>query len=103
MDSIFKKAQLNWRVKKDFKISMGMIGLNMFNVQEKTWGHRFVEKSALDLAGWSSSADLGFGITKKITGNLSGSFLITNGEGYKESDNDNYEKTFFSNSLWKSI
>ena len=48
------------------KLSMGMIGLNMFNVQEKTWGHRFVEKSALDLAKWSSSADLGFGISKKI-------------------------------------
>ena len=87
-----KKAQLDWKIKNNIKISMGMIGLNMFNVQEKTWGHRFIEKSALDLAGWSSSADLGFGVSKKFTDNLSSSLLITNGEGYKESNNDNYEK-----------
>ena len=38
----------------------------MFNVQEKTWGNRFVAKSALDNAGWSSSADLGIGFSKSF-------------------------------------
>tara|TARA_Y100000994_G_scaffold206940_1_gene179290 strand:+ start:492 stop:1571 length:1080 start_codon:yes stop_codon:yes gene_type:complete len=87
-----KKAQLDWKLKKDMKLSMGMIGLNMLNVQEKTWGHRFVEKSALDLAKWSATADLGIGISKQFTEDFSASLLLTNGEGYKESDNDNYEK-----------
>ena len=87
-----KKAQLDWKLKEDMKLSMGMIGLNMLNVQEKTWGHRFVEKSALDLAKWSATADLGIGISKQFTEDLLASLLLTNGEGYKESDNDNYEK-----------
>jgi len=87
-----KKAQLDWKLKEDLKLSMGMIGLNMLNVQEKTWGHRFVEKSALDLAQWSVAADLGIGISKQFTEDFSASLLLTNGEGYKESDNDNYEK-----------
>ena len=61
-----------------------LIGMNMFNVQEKTWGNRFIEKTALDFAGWSSSADLGFGISKDLFNNISLSFLMTNGEGYKK-------------------
>ena len=60
----------------------------MFNVQEKTWGNRFVYKSAMDRWGFSSSADLGFGITHKL-GPISANLLITNGEGYKESVVDN--------------
>ena len=55
-----KKAQLDWKMNNGMKISLGLIGMNMFNVQEKTWGNRFIEKTALDFAGWSSSADLGF-------------------------------------------
>ncbi|PPR76983.1 MAG: hypothetical protein CFH06_01531, partial [Alphaproteobacteria bacterium MarineAlpha3_Bin5] len=30
-----KKAQLDWKVNDGMKISMGMIGMNMFNIQEK--------------------------------------------------------------------
>ena len=57
-----KKAHLDWKVSQDTKISMGMIGLNMLNVQEKTWGNRFISKSALDYYGYSATADLGFAI-----------------------------------------
>ena len=86
-----KKAQLDWNVGNGMKVSMGLIGMNMFNVQEKTWGNRFISKSALDLAGWSSSADLGIGISKKI-GNINASLLMTNGEGYKHADVDGNQK-----------
>ena len=86
-----KKAQLDWKVSDNMKVSMGLIGMNMFNVQEKTWGNRFVAKSALDNAGWSSSADLGIGFSKSF-GDISSSLLMTNGEGYKTSVVDDNQK-----------
>jgi len=87
-----KKAQLDWKVDSNMKISMGMIGMNMLNIQEKTWGHRFMYKSAMDLYKFSATADLGFAISRKH-GNLTGTFMISNGEGYKESNVDDNNKT----------
>ena len=31
------------------KLCMGLIGRNMCNIQEKTWGNRFVAKTALEV------------------------------------------------------
>lgn len=87
-----KKAQLDWKVDSDTKISMGMIGMNMLNIQEKTWGHRFMYKSAMDLYKFSATADLGFAISRKYE-NLTGTLMISNGEGYTESDVDDNNKT----------
>ena len=87
-----KKAQLDWTVNPDMKISMGMIGMNMLNIQENTWGHRFLYKSSMDYYKFSATADLGFAITRKH-GNLTGTFMISNGEGYKESVVDDNNKT----------
>ena len=87
-----KKAQLDWKVSKSMKVSIGLIGMNMFNVQEKTWGHRFIAKSAIDNAGWSSSADLGFSITKDF-GRVATNLTMTNGEGFKHMNVDKNVKT----------
>ena len=86
-----KKAHMDWKVTSNMKMSMGMIGMNMFNVQEKTWGHRFLYKSAMDKYKFSASADLGIAFTQKM-GSITGSLLMTNGEGYKESDVDDKNK-----------
>ena len=87
-DVYLKKAQLDWVLDNGYKLSMGLIGNNMFNVQEKTWGNRFVAKSVLDKAAWDIwAADLGIGFSKSF-GNISTSLLITNGEGYKHSNVD---------------
>ena len=86
-----KKGQLDWKVANDMKISMGMIGMNMFNVQEKTWGYRFLRKSAMDAFKFSASADLGISISKDF-GFLSTSLMISNGEGYKSSSVDDNNK-----------
>lgn len=86
-----KKAQLDWEVDANMKISMGMIGMNMLNIQEKTWGHRFISKSSIDQYKFSATADLGFAISRKH-GNLTSNFMISNGEGYKESDADDNNK-----------
>ena len=86
-----KKAQLDLKVADGTKFIIGMQGMNMFNVAEKTWGNRFISKSAIDEEGWSASADLGMGISQSF-GDLSASLLVTNGEGYKKISSDNNEK-----------
>jgi len=89
--TFLKKAQLDWKFDSDMQISMGMIGMNMFNVQEKTWGNRFLYKSAMDMHGFSASADLGIAISQKY-GNLTSTFMVSNGEGYQESEVDDKNK-----------
>ena len=90
LTTYLKKAQLIW--KGPFNISLGMQGMNMFNVKEKTWGFRFIEKSPMDKHKFSSSADMGLGISGN-NNNLSYNFLITNGSGYKKQETDAYKKT----------
>lgn len=89
--AFLKKAHIDWKVADKAKISMGMIGMNMFNVQEKTWGYRFLRKSAMDKYKFSSSADVGMSISKDL-GFLYTNLTITNGEGYKESVVDDNSK-----------
>jgi len=89
-----KNALVAW--KTDYgKFVFGLQGMNMFNVQEHNWGYRFVEKAPMDLNHFSSSADLGFGYYNKIAKKLNVSALVTNGTGYKKSENDNYKKFSF--------
>jgi len=63
----------------------------MFGVQEKNWGYRFIQKSPMDLYGYSSSADLGIGYSN-TSGPLYSSILVTNGAGYKKPESDEYKK-----------
>ena len=86
-----KNAKMDYRLMDNTKISIGVQGMNVFNVQEKTWGYRFISKSAMDLNKWSASADLGLGLYQTF-GNLLLSVLYTNGEGYKKTSSDNYNK-----------
>ena len=79
-----KKAQLDWKfsTNSSSKLTFGMQGMNIFNVTEKTWGFRFLQKSAMDKYKFSSSADIGIGFHGVLSGynnlNLNYSILITN-------------------------
>jgi len=85
-----KNAKIDW--KTDFaKVTIGLQGMNMFKIQENNWGYRFIEKSVMDRKKFSSSADLGIGLEKSL-GTVSLSALITNGTGYKKTEDDNYKK-----------
>lgn len=86
-----KKAQLDWKTPIS-KITLGMQGMNVFNVTEKTWGFRFIEKSPMDKHKFSSSADMGIGVSGKFS-NVSYSLLSTNGAGYKKEESDAFKKT----------
>ena len=68
-----KKAQINYKSSLGI-FNFGLIGMNTYNIQEKNWGYRFIEKSAIDKNKFSSTADLGVGFSKSIIDNLNLSF-----------------------------
>ena len=61
-----------------------MIGTKNFKFMEKSWGRRYIEKSALDKEKWANSADLGVSLDYKLFENLTLDGQILNGEGYKK-------------------
>ena len=85
-----KNANLSY--KSDFgKFVFGLQGMNMFKIQENTWGYRFIYKTAMDKNKYSSSADLGIGWEKSF-GAITPSVMLTNGTGYKKAEDDQYKK-----------
>lgn len=85
-----KNAKLDWNnIFGTF--TFGLQSTNIFNIQERNWGYRFIEKSAMDLYDLASSADLGLGWYYEMKPGLRGSLLITNGTGYKKPENDKYK------------
>lgn len=86
-----KKAQVDYSCSLG-KSSLGLIGTNTYSVQEKNWGYRFIEKSAIDKNGFSSTADLGIGFSRNLMDQLNLSIQIVNGEGFKSAQSDKYHK-----------
>ena len=93
--AFLKKAQIDHRTSYG-KISMGLIGMNTYNIQEKNWGYRFIEKSAIDKYKFSSTADLGIGFSRTLVNQLKMSLQVVNGEGYKNPQSDKYHKITFN-------
>ena len=86
-----KKAQVDYSCSWG-KSSLGLIGTNTYGVQEKNWGYRFIEKSAIDKNGFSPTADLGIGFSRNLMDQLNLSLQIVNGEGFKSAQSDKYHK-----------
>jgi len=93
--AFLKKAQIDYKTYYG-KLSLGMIGMNTHNVQEKNWGYRFIEKSAMDKYKFSSTADLGIGFSRVLVNQLKMSLQVVNGEGYKNPQSDKYHKIAFN-------
>ena len=91
LTAFLKKAQADYTTNYG-KISLGLIGMNTYGVQEKNWGYRFISKSAIDKNKFSATADLGIGYSNTLMQNLNLSLQLTNGEGYKKSQEDTYYK-----------
>ena len=89
--AFLKKAQINYKSSWG-KFNFGLIGMNTYNIQEKNWGYRFIEKSTIDKNKFSGTADIGVGYSKKFFENLNFSLLLVNGEGYKKPQEDKYYK-----------
>ncbi|MED5475406.1 MAG: hypothetical protein VX770_05190 [Candidatus Neomarinimicrobiota bacterium] len=91
LTAFLKKAQADYTTNYG-KISLGLIGMNTYGVQEKNWGYRFISKSAIDKNKFSATADLGIGYSNTLMENLNLSLQLTNGEGYKKSQEDTFHK-----------
>jgi hypothetical protein len=91
--AFLKVAMLRWKTNLG-DVTLGMQGMNMFKTMENTWGHRFIAKMPMDTYGFSSSADLGVGLSRSF-GAVSTSALITNGGGYKMTETDSHKKLSF--------
>ncbi len=85
-----KNAKVDWKLPAG-KLTLGLQGMNIFNVTEKTWGYRYLEKSPMDRHKFSSSADMGAAFSGKLH-NIQYSLMLTNGSGYKNPENDKYKK-----------
>ena len=85
-----KNAKVDWKINQG-KIVLGMQGMNMFKTQENTWGRRYIQKMSMDQFKYSSSADIGIGFYKTMN-SFGFSTLITNGNGYKNTENDDHKK-----------
>tara|TARA_B110000093_G_scaffold179368_1_gene219420 strand:+ start:709 stop:1653 length:945 start_codon:yes stop_codon:yes gene_type:complete len=85
-----KNAKVDWKT-LDGNIVIGLQGMNMFKVQEGNWGKRYLDKTIMDRFKYSSAADMGIGYYHSKD-KFHGSLLITNGAGYKKSENDSHKK-----------
>jgi hypothetical protein len=88
----FKKAELSYQ-HNDLSINFGLIGMNLFNLQEKYWGYRYLYKSFQDEHKFGSSADLGLSVSYRFSPHLEVDASVMNGEGYNQLQNDNTYKT----------
>jgi len=92
MTAYVKNAYISY-TKNKFSVSFGMISTTQFELQEKGWGNRYIEKSFQDAYKLGSSADLGVRATYNFTNWLSANLIVVNGEGYKKLQADNNFKS----------
>ncbi len=78
-----KNAFVDWAMCSHFKLSVGLIPIKHYDLQEKMWGYRYIMKPVADEYGMGTTADLG--VNGEITVNemLSFNAYFINGEGFK--------------------
>jgi len=87
--AFLKIAQLDWKIKNNLKLSIGMIGNKQFKFQESIWGYRYMYKTFQDENKFGSSADLGVNAEIKLSDKINLNLFALNGEGYKNVQDDN--------------
>jgi hypothetical protein len=87
--AFLKIASLKWKNSDKLTLNVGMVGTKNFKFMEKSWGRRYIEKSAQDKYKWANSADLGVTADYELFSNfLSIDAQILNGEGYKKAQDE---------------
>ena len=82
-----KRAWIRWQRSPTSHLAFGLLQNNGYRIQEKLWGHRWLEKSALDKWGIIKSDETGIEIGAKLGEGLKVDFQITNGpSSYYEND-----------------
>lgn len=79
---ILKYAYVNWHPGKLGAFSFGLMNTGAFVVQERTWGLRYLFKTALEQYSYAQTTDLGIGYQAEPLTNLSFMAKLTNGNGF---------------------
>ena len=87
--AFLKIAALSWKASDKLTLNFGQVGTKNFKFQEKSWGKRYIAKSAQDEYKWASSADAGLTADYKVSNNLSIDAQVLNGEGHKKRQEEN--------------
>ena len=87
--AFLKIAALSWKASDKLTLNFGQVGTKNFKFQEKSWENRYIAKSVQDEHKWASSADAGLTADYKVSKNLSIDAQILNGEGHKNSQEEN--------------
>jgi hypothetical protein len=76
-----KDAHVKWNYYKSHEMIVGIQGPPSFEISEKIWGNRYIEKTIMDVRGICSSRDLGIGFKGKLTesGRLKYWVMLANG------------------------
>lgn len=91
-----KDAYLKWKTGRQ-QLLLGISGTPTWEVIEKTWGYRAVEKTPLDLQKFGSSRDFGLALKGNLdkAGKFKYHLMLGNGNSNK-SENDTGKKVMFS-------
>ena len=87
--AFLKIAALSWKASDKLTLNFGQVGTKNFKFQEKSWENRYIAKSVQDEHKWASSADAGLTADYKVSNNLSIDAQVLNGEGHKNSQEEN--------------
>ncbi len=93
-----KDAYLEWKFGEQ-SLFFGLSPTPTWELIEKHWGYRSVEKTPLDLQKLGNSRDLGIALLGAFGENLKYHFMIGNGEGTK-SEFNKYKKIYLSLSFY---
>jgi hypothetical protein len=90
-----KDAFVKWSFTKKTDLYIGLQSTFSFEESEKTWGHRFIEKTIMDLRGAVSSRDFGVSIRGKINdkGSLFYNFMYANNSSLRP-EKDKYKRLY---------
>jgi len=78
-----KNAYLDWAINPKVKLSVGLIPIKHFELQEKVWGYRYIMKTFTDEYGMGTTADLGVSLELPVSEMLTFNAYVVNGEGFK--------------------
>lgn len=87
----FKTASLTYNWDK-LSLQAGIIDLYNVGLQETYWNRRYIFKSFMDEYRFSPRADIGVNLRYRFHPGLSADFMVMNGEGYDQMQNDNTYK-----------